>query len=237
MDQAFHFKQFSVSQDQCAMKVGTDGVLLGAWSGQNYQPSSILDIGAGTGLISLMMAQRFPEAQIEAIEIEDAAYEQCVENFENSEWGDRLFCYHCSFDQFVEEWDDTYDLIVSNPPFFIEETLSKDSKRDIARLNSSLPFESLFEGVCKLLASKGYFSLVAPKRLEEEILMLSEKFKFHLNRKLEVKGTPESPIKRVLFEFSRKAENFQNSELIIETSRHNYTEDYINLTKDFYLKF
>ncbi len=115
----FKFKQFTVQQDRSAMKIGTDGVLLGAWTNIDHFPETILDIGAGTGVISLMLAQRSEAIQIDAIEIEENAYEQTVENFEASNWGDRLFCYHAGFDEFVEEMQDEeqYDLIISNPPF------------------------------------------------------------------------------------------------------------------------
>jgi len=119
----FQFKQFTVQQDRCAMKIGTDGVLLGAWASIDHSPGSILDIGAGTGIISLMLAQRSEAFQIDAIEIEENAYEQTVDNFEASDWGDRLFCYHAGFDEFVEEMQDEeqYDLIISNPPFYSED--------------------------------------------------------------------------------------------------------------------
>ena len=119
MSQAFQFKQFSLNQDKCAMKVGTDGVILGAWTRVNPHTISILDLGAGTGLLSLMMAQRC-DAAIEAIEIDGDAYEQCAENFENSPWGDRLFCYHASLLEFALEVDDKFDLIICNPPFYKE---------------------------------------------------------------------------------------------------------------------
>ena len=139
----FKFKEFTIHQDQCAMKVGTDGVLLGAWASLANQPESILDIGAGTGLIALQLAQRSSAETIDAIELDDAAYEQCVANFEASPWGDRLFCYHAGFDEFVGEMDDKYDLIVSNPPFYAEDVTSGDTSRDTARQNSSLPFDEL----------------------------------------------------------------------------------------------
>ena len=108
----FAFKYFKVTQDKCAMKIGTDGVLLGAWSSLEKNPFSILDIGAGTGILSLMLAQRSRAQLIDAIEIDDQAYEQCVENFEQSPWGDRLFCYHASLEEFAEDIEDKYDLII-----------------------------------------------------------------------------------------------------------------------------
>ncbi|MFZ2429820.1 MAG: methyltransferase, partial [Lutibacter sp.] len=125
---AFQFKQFNIQQDKTAMKVGTDGVLLGAWANLDFNPNSILDIGAGTGLIALMMAQRSDSETIDAIELNDAAYEQTVENFENSDWGDRLFCYHASLDEFTDEIDEKYDFIISNPPFYTStyKALSKE---------------------------------------------------------------------------------------------------------------
>ena len=119
MNEPFKFKQFSVNQDRCAMKIGTDGVLLGAWTNIENNPESILDIGAGTGVISLMLAQRCFAEVMDAIEIDADAYEQCVENFELSPWGDRLYCYHAGLDEFVDEIEDQYELIVCNPPFML----------------------------------------------------------------------------------------------------------------------
>ena len=117
----FNFKQFSVQQDQCAMKIGTDAVLLGAWCPIENNPFSILDIGSGTGILSLMLAQRSNAEQIDAIEIDEDAYEECVINFENSPWSDRLFCFHASLDEFIEEPEIEYDIIISNPPFYSED--------------------------------------------------------------------------------------------------------------------
>ncbi|MGB5435860.1 MAG: methyltransferase, partial [Maribacter sp.] len=148
----FKFKEFIIHQDRCAMKIGTDGVLLGAWTSLAGHPKSILDIGAGTGLLALMLAQRCGAETIDALEINADAYEQCVENFEASPWDDRLFCYHAGLDEFMDEIEDQYDLIVSNPPFFSEDVSSGDFARDTARQNQSLPFEALIEGVSMLLA-------------------------------------------------------------------------------------
>jgi len=232
----FLFKKFSVNQDRCAMKIGTDGVLLGAWTSVNQHPISILDIGAGTGVISLMLAQRCFAELIDAIEIDDDAYEQCTENFENSPWNDRLFCYHASLEEFVEEIDDEYDLIVSNPPFYSDDYKSDNTKRDLARFQDALPFSHLLESVSKLLSETGIFSVIIPFIEEKTFIDLATNFNLFPNRILRIKGNPTSEIKRSLIEFSFNKSQIEINELTIETERHKYTQDYINLTKDFYLK-
>ena len=130
-NQPFVFKKFSISQSNCAMKIGTDAVILGAWATVENYLISVLDIGAGTGVLSLMLAQRSHAELIDAIEVDDSAYEQCVDNFENSVWGDRLFCYHTSLEKFTEEIEDKYDLIISNPPFYSEDYKTKNKSRDL----------------------------------------------------------------------------------------------------------
>ena len=112
MSKPFKFKEFTVYQDRCAMKIGTDGVLLGAWASVEHNPYNVLDIGSGTGILSLMIAQRSNVEQIEAIEIDDDAFEQCVENFENSPWADRLFCFHASLMEYIEAVDEKFDIII-----------------------------------------------------------------------------------------------------------------------------
>ena len=232
----FKFKKFSVEQNLCAMKIGTDGVLLGAWTSLKNNPISILDIGAGTGVLSLMLAQRSHAELIDAIEIDDNAYEQCVNNFEESPWGDRLFCYHASLDAFVDEIEDKYDLIICNPPFYSEDYKTKNDQRDLARFQDAMPFEHLLKSVSLLLSENGSFSVVIPFNEEINFIQIASKYKLYPNRILQVKGNPSSEIKRSLIEFSfRESETIIES-LIIETERHQYTEDYIKLTKDFYLK-
>ena len=235
MSKPFKFKQFTINQDRCAMKIGTDGVLLGSWVTLKHSPFSILDVGAGTGVIALMLAQRANAELIDAIEIEENAYEQCVENFEMSPWSDRLFCYHASLQEFAEEIEDKYDLIVSNPPFYSEDYKTKNKARDTARFQDALPFEHLVVCTVKLLSKDGKFCTIIPFNQEQEFIKFSSKAQLHPNTILRVKGSPESNIKRSLIEFSFKKTPINETELIIETKRHQFTNQYINLTKDFYL--
>ncbi|OXA92755.1 tRNA1(Val) (adenine(37)-N6)-methyltransferase [Flavobacterium hercynium] len=233
----FQFKQFSVAQDRCAMKVGTDGVLLGAWAPIHNNPFSVLDIGAGTGIIALMLAQRTNAEQIDALEIDEDAYEQAVENFENSPWGDRLFCFHAGLDEFIEEPEDEYDLIVSNPPFYAEDYKTENEQRDLARFQDAMPFEELVEAADLLLSENGIFAVILPYKEEEKFIALAKEFELYPTKITHVKGTPTSEIKRILMAFSRfEIPDIEVDELTIEIDRHIYTPEYIALTKDFYLK-
>lgn len=236
MDKPFKFKQFSVNQEQCAMKIGTDSVLLGAWTPLDTNPFSVLDIGAGTGVLSLILAQRSNAQVIDAIEIDELAYEQCVDNFEVSSWSDRLFCYHADLAEFTEEIEDKYDLIISNPPFYNENFKTENEQRDLARFTDALPFGHLIESVSQLLAIDGVFSVVIPFKEEADFITLASAVKLYPNKIMHVKGSPSSDIKRSLLVFSFRESEIKTETLIIETSRHKYTESYINLTKDFYLK-
>ncbi len=219
------------------MKVGTDGVLLGAWAPVDHNPYSILDIGAGTGLIALMLAQRSNAEQLDALEIDEAAYEQTVENFENSPWSDRLFCFHAGLDEFIEEPEDEYDLIVSNPPFYTEDFISGDQQRDKARFEQSMPFEQLVEAADLLLSENGIFAVIIPVKEEAKFISLANDFELYPTKITRVKGTPDSEIKRTLLAFSRNATSeVATDELVIEIGRHDYTPEYVELTKDFYLK-
>jgi len=228
------------------MKVGTDGVLLGAWAPVDHNPFSVLDIGAGTGILSLMLAQRSPAEQIDAVEIDENAYEQCVENFEASNWSDRLFCFHAGLDEFMEEPEDDpsdselaqqYDLIISNPPFYTEDYKTDSEQRDLARFQDAMPFEELIEAAQWLLSENGVFAVIIPFKEEERFIALAHSFNLHPFKITRVKGTPAAEIKRSLMAFSfDQNKTMVTEELIIETARHQYTEEYIALTRDFYLK-
>lgn len=233
----FTFKQFVVEQDRCAMKIGTDGVLLGAWAPIDNHPFSILDIGTGTGIIALMLAQRSAAQQIDALEIDEAAYEQATDNFENSPWNDRLFCFHAGLDEFIEEPEDEYDLIVSNPPFYSEDYKTENQSRDLARFQDAMPFEQLLEAADLLLSEHGIFAVIIPFKEEENFIALANEFELYPLRITRAKGTPTTEIKRSLLAFSRnETTDLPIDELVIETARHVYTQEYIELTKDFYLK-
>lgn len=236
MAKPFQFKQFSVAQDRCEMKVGTDAVLLGAWSALDHMPNTILDIGSGTGILALIMAQRSTAELIDALEIDADAYEQCVHNFETSDWGDRLFCYHASLDEFVGEIEDTYDLIISNPPFYTDHFKSRNEARNKARFEDALPFEELLTSVSKLLSVTGQLNVIIPFSEEINFISLAKNVDLYPIRILRVRGQEESPVKRSLISFTFQENKIEVSELTIEITRHHYTNDYINLTKDFYLK-
>lgn len=234
----FKFKHFNIEDKNAAMKVGTDAVLLGAWVKISDSCSSILDVGAGTGVIALQMAQRSNAEQIDAVEVDGDAYEQTVENFENSDWGDRLFCYHASFIQLVEELegDEFYDLIICNPPFFSEDYKSNTSQRDQARFQDALPFQDLVSGVSKLLSPNGQFSVIIPFSEEQKFIEIAKEHNLYPQHITRVKGHATAPIKRSLLSLNSKNVEVIEDELIIEISRHNYTDAYKNLVKDFYLK-
>ncbi|MDN3596214.1 tRNA1(Val) (adenine(37)-N6)-methyltransferase [Zunongwangia endophytica] len=233
----FRFKEFEVHQDRCAMKIGTDGVLLGAWVDLPETLDSILDVGTGTGIISLMLAQRSPAQLIDALEIDENAYEQAVENFEASDWGDRLFCYHAEFSEFVEEMqeEEKYDLIISNPPFYNSDYKTNLKERDMARFQDALPFELLLEGSTYLLSEKGKLAVIIPKNEEDKFLDTAKNFKLYPEKMTYVKGNPDSEIKRCLILLGLNDTEIQKDELTIEIERHQYTDDYKKLVKDFYL--
>jgi tRNA1Val (adenine37-N6)-methyltransferase len=219
------------------MKIGTDGVLLGAWCPIENIPFSVLDIGAGTGILSLMLAQRSNATQIDSLEIDEEAYEQCVENFENSPWSDRLFCFHAGLDEFMEEPEDEYDIIISNPPFYSEDYKTDNSQRDLARFQDALPFEDLIEAADLLLSENGIFAVIIPFKEEEKFINLCAEVELFPIKVTRVKGTPTTPIIRSLLAFKRfELSTLTADELVIEINRHEYTDDYINLTRDFYLK-
>lgn len=232
----FQFKQFSVYQDRCAMKVGTDGVLLGAWV-DVANAKNTLDIGTGTGLIALMMAQRSVSTLITAIEIDSEAACQATENVLNSPWKDRIEVVNADLLDF--NCSKRYDVIVSNPPYFSQSLPSPNKQRTLARHNDHLTYSALIQKVATLLSENGRFSVIIPYDHKDEFIQLASQSRLYLQRIVAVKTTPTSVFRRVLLEFSfveSIVEQLKVEELLIERERHQYSIEYINLTKDFYLK-
>ncbi len=236
MSKPFQFKEFTIQQDKTAMKVGTDGVLLGAWADLSNKPNSILDIGTGTGLIALQLAQRSESEMIDALEIEPNAYEQAVDNFENTIWGDRLFCYHASLQEFVNEMDEKYDLIISNPPFYTDTFKEVELKRATARHTTDLSFSELLSATAKLLSSNGSCAFIIPFHEEDQFLHIAKKENLYPVKITRVRGNAQSEIKRSLLQLRFSKGKLETDELIIEIERHLYTNDYKDLVKYFYLK-
>jgi tRNA1Val (adenine37-N6)-methyltransferase len=236
MEQRFRFKQFQVRQDRAAMKVGTDGVLLGAWADIGASPGNILDIGAGTGLIALMLAQRCPAAVVDAIELDADAFEQCVENFEDSPWPDRLFCYHASLQAYALEIAEEYDLIVSNPPFYTGAASPGNTPREMARHSISLPPSELLSGVSRMLAITGTFCTIVPYSEEQSLIKKAAMYALYPHRITRVRGNPRAHVKRSLLALKQSPGKALVDEIAIEHGRHEYSADYVRLTSDFYLR-
>ena len=215
------------------MKVGTDGVLLGAMT-DCKKATKILDIGSGTGLISLMLAQRNDTAVITGIEIEKNAFLQSQDNLNNSKWSNRLSIIHTSLQNHSSETK--YDLIVSNPPFFTGSTQANNQYRKLARNTNSLNFKELIAKSKILLSKNGIFSVIIPFRRKEEFIKLALENNLFLSRVCNVKGTASSTTKRILMEFNHSKKTILQENLIIEKARHIYTDKYIDLCKDFYLR-
>lgn len=233
MNDSFRFKQFTVKQDQAAMKVGTDGVLLGAWASL-LQAGTILDIGTGTGLIALMAAQRNSRAFIDAVEINDNAFRQALENTKASPWAERIQVYHTSIFTFVP--GKRYDHILCNPPFFNDSTPAPENDRNTARHCCNFSHAELLKTVDRILEAEGKFSLILPPDQAQNCMAEAEKNRLFLSRLTDVIPITGKSTKRMLLEFSRQIQIPDKNELILEISHHDYTEAYRNLTRDFYLK-
>lgn len=231
----FSFQQFSIRQEYSAMKVGTDGVLLGAWAKIPIDATAILDIGTGTGLIALMLAQRFSTPKIDAIEIDLDAYKEAQYNFIKSPWFDRLSGFHSSLDDFVKSTSITYDAIVCNPPFYIDGFAIPNPARDKARSNSSMTFLSLFKAVDSLLNPSGSFSMVIPILVCDKVMEISKEMGFYPSHETRVRGNEKAPFKRCLLTFTRKKCNEKRNDLTLEIDRNRRTQAHQKLVNSFYL--
>lgn len=232
----FKFKQFIVYQDNTAMKVGVDAVLLGAWANPG-NASNILDIGTGTGLLSLMIAQK-SNAQIIAIEIDENAYKQAVENIQISPWPNKIGVLNISLQEFALTKGQKFDFIICNPPYYSNSMVSDDKNRTLARHDHSLtPFE-LAKNVNHLLCPDGRFIMIYPYSRKEDMIKAFVLNKLYPLDILEIKGTDAKLRNRIIIEFSRKYTVTRISTIAIRNSETNdYSFEYKELTKDYYLKF
>lgn len=231
----FQFKQFKIHQEKSAMKVNTDGVLLGAWINLDGA-KTVLDVGAGTGLISLMVAQR-SDAIITGIEIEKNAAEEAAQNVQNSHWKNRVSILHSSFQDFVSTTQIKYDVIVTNPPFFSNSVKNTNPHLSLARHNHLLPFEDIIEGAKKLLVENGKLSLILPFDSAHEFIKKAWEENLFLTRLTEVKPFHEKQPNRSLMELGKQKLDLQKNQMsVFDGTRKDYSEEFKLLASDFYLK-
>lgn len=231
----FRFKQFTVRQEKSVMKVGTDGVLLGAWVDASGV-KNILDVGTGSGLIALMLAQR-SSAKVDAVEIDEPSFIQAMENAAKSPWSERITLYHKSFQSFAESAEKKYDLIVSNPPYFIKSLQPTEAARAAARHADELPQADLVSGVIALLEQNGRFAAIFPYVEGNIFVARAAASGLYCCKRVNVNGKQGTGVKRLLLEFSKEKLPLDESELTIRDINDGFTLDYQRLTKDFYLAF
>jgi tRNA1Val (adenine37-N6)-methyltransferase len=232
----FSFRQFTVRQDKAAFKVGTDGVLLGACADISGA-ESILDIGTGTGLVAIMAAQR-SDASIVAIEPDNDSFEQAFQNVVSCKWADRIRVLRSDLATFSEEYEQKFDSILTNPPYFRDSLRNPDEKKSSARHAFSLSSDDILKGSSKMLTTEGNLQLILP--YEEGTLFIAQAsgYGFFCNRIIKVKPNPTGKVIRLIMKFERSKKPVHEKFLTIETGvRRHYTEEYRELTKEFYLKF
>ena len=225
----FRFQKFDIIQHENVFRVGTDGVLLGALC-QVENAQKILEVGTGTGLISLMLAQRNPNAEITALDLNEDAVKLAQENFKNALFSERLNVFHQDFKTFESQKE--YDFVVCNPPFFEENNSVKDI---LARQQVELTFRNLIEKASKILSSEGIFSVIIPSESAQEFENLAEDFDLHLVRKINIFGIENGVLKRNVLEFSKKKSALETLDFTIEKSPRKYSDQYLELTKEFHV--
>ncbi len=231
----FRFRQFTIHQDKASFKVGTDSVILGAWADPEGA-ESILDIGTGTGLLAIMLAQR-SEARITAIEPDRDSCEQASQNVSNCRWHDRISVLNTSLQDF-SALGGKYDMIITNPPYFTGSLRNPDPRKADSRHNDSLQPDDLLKAVSLMLDENGSFQIILPFAGAAVFMTEASQYGLFCKRVLKIKPLPSGPVIRMILSFSRSVQTVSESFLTIgKGPRHEYTADYINLTRDFYLKF
>lgn len=225
----FRFQKFEIKQSENVFRVGTDGVLLGALCTCG-EALNILEVGCGTGLISLMLAQRNPSAGILAVDISPFAVSLADQNFSNSPFADRLSVTQVDYNRFVS--DHAFSLIVCNPPYFAENSSTKDV---LARQQTALDFSSLFKKSSELLTQDGLFSVIVPAEAEDEIINAAYACSLILRRKINVYGIERGPLRRLIMEFGFSPKNLVEEDYVIEKSPRKYSDQYLELTKEFHV--
>lgn len=235
-DSLFYFKQFSVAHSRSSMKVGVDGVLVGAWA--DCQGDSILDVGTGCGIVALMLAQRNPVAQILAIDIDSASVDEAAENFLRSDWAERLESRLAPFSEIACSDELLFDRIVSNPPYFNSGVTDFSTARNVARHQGVLSPSKLLRSAVNILKKDGKLSMVVPSEFCDSLVNEGVNVRLPVSRLCFVKGNPRKPPKRVIMEFSKSfAGNADSDTLTMFDTFNNPTEEYLKLCHDFYLKF
>ncbi len=231
----FRFKQFTVWHDRCAMKVGTDGVLLGAWC-EVEGVQSILDVGCGSGLISMMLAQRNRTADVTALDIDHAAVDQAAANFRQSPFAARLRAVETDFLSMADDGR-RYDLVVCNPPFFTEQTQSPDAGRALARSAEALPPERLLTRAADLLTEEGRLAVIVPGQWAARWVLQASTKGLSLLHRTDVRSTPGKPVMRRLLEWGRKTAPTRFDSLTIHADDGSYSDEFRRLTEPFYIKW
>lgn len=234
----FKFKQFTVNQDKCAMKVCTDACLFGAIAASaaaNMPVNKVLDIGTGTGLLPLMYAQKNSNAIIDAVEIDEAAVQQSAENFAASPWNDRLMVHHSPIQHFTSSANQRFDLVISNPPFFENDLRSDDAKRNLALHSSELNLEELLNCIDALLNSDGAFGVLLPYHRGVYFKSLAVCKSFSLWIDISVQQTPKHNYFRSILFFSRKPVETEAESITIKEADNNYSAKFAALLRDYYL--
>ncbi len=230
----FQFQEFRVEQDRCAMKISTDAVLLGALA-TSESPRKILDIGTGTGVIALMLAQRFPHSRIQAVEIDPAAAGQAQENFEKSSFAARLEVWEGKFQEFSPT--DKFDLIVSNPPYFPDHLKSKDEQRNLALHNDGLPITDLIQMVSTILSPKAKFWVILPPRQMMDLEKTASLFDLFPSQKFTIQDKPGKPVIREIVAFEFEEKNIFQNEILIKDESGRFHDSYSKLISGFVLNF
>lgn len=232
----FEFKQFTIQQDSCAMKIGTDAVLLGAWSSFDKENGNcrILDIGTGTGILAIMAAQKNPTATVDAVEIDHEAFLQAKENIGNSPWKDNIHIAECDVSDFFTT--QKYDFIVSNPPYFEKSLKSPDVQRSVARHTDTLSFDKLASSIKRLLNDEGKAYIILPAEAEDSMCSAAINHNLYLSHKANIITKDGQKAKRVIIVLRHNTSTYTEENITVRNSDGSYTEQYVKMTADFYVK-